>query len=126
MVVFVQDGGVVDKALVESRQQSFTGELGFLIHAIVGGGVIPLAAIALLVVSFFVKVRGARMWAAITFGLVALQATLGFAIHGTPYAGLVHGANALAVVSAAVYTALRVRRVQPAEVAERASDGIAV
>ena len=126
MVVYVQDGGVVDKALVEARQQAFVGELGFMVHAIVGGGVIPLAAIALLIVSFFVKARGVRMWAAITFGLVALQATLGFAIHGTPYAGLVHGANALAVLSAAVYTALRMRRLQPAEALERTSDGITV
>ena len=78
-----------------------------------------MAAIALLVVSFFVKARGARMWAAIVFGLVVLQATLGFAIHGTPYAGLVHGANALAVLLAAVYAALRIRRVQPAEARSR-------
>ena len=39
MVVYVQDGGVVDKALVEARQQAFVGELGFMVHAIVGGGV---------------------------------------------------------------------------------------
>ena len=126
MIVYVQDGGVVDKALVESRQAAFTGELGFMVHAIVGGGVIPLGAIALLVVSFFVKARGARMWAAIIFGLVVLQVALGYSIHGTPYAGLVHGANALAVLLAAVYAALRIRRAQPAEVQQRASDGITV
>ena len=44
MVHFVQEGGVVDKALIEARQLAYTGELGFWIHAIVGGVVIPLAA----------------------------------------------------------------------------------
>ena len=127
MIVYVQDGGVVDKALVESRQQAFTGELGFMVHAVVGGGILPLAAIALLVVSFFVKTRGARMWAGIVLGLVVLQVALGFSIHGTAYAGLVHGANALAVLLAAVYAALRIGRAQPAEASVKPmSDGITV
>ena len=74
---YVQDGGVIDKALVESRQATFTGDLGFPIHAIVGGMVIPLAAVALLIIAFFVKARGARKWAGIVLALVALQITLG-------------------------------------------------
>ena len=108
MAGYVQGGGVVDKALVESRTASnFTGELGFPIHAIVGGMVIPLAALVLLVVSFFVKVRGARTWAAVVFGLVFVQVMLGYSIVDLPYLGLVHGANALAVLLAAVHTARR-------------------
>ncbi|MDQ0574207.1 hypothetical protein [Agromyces albus] len=107
---YVQDGGVVDKALIESRQADFIGVLGFPIHAMVGGTVIPLAAFLLLVVSFFVKVRGARMWAAILFGVIALQITLGYSISDMPYLGLIHGANALAVLLIAVYAALRISR----------------
>ncbi|MDQ0690023.1 hypothetical protein [Arthrobacter sp. W4I7] len=110
MVRFVQDGGVVDKALIESQQATFTGDLGFPIHAMVGGMVIPIAALALLIISFFVKVRGARLWAAIVFGLVALQITLGYSITDMPYLGLIHGANALAVLLTAVNAALHVRR----------------
>ena len=109
---FVQDGGVVDKALVESRTASnFTGELGFPIHGIVGGMVIPVAALALLAVSFFVKVPRARTWAAILFGLVFLQIMLGYSIVDLPYLGLVHGANARAVLLTAVYAARRAQRV---------------
>jgi hypothetical protein len=104
----VQEGGVIDKALVESGGAGGSGDLGFSIHATVGGIVIPVAALALLVVSFFVKARGARMWAAIVFGLVALQTTLGYSIVDVPYLGLIHGANALAVLLASVYAALRV------------------
>ena len=107
---YVQDGGVIDKALVESRQATFTGDLGFPIHGIVGGMVIPLAAVALLIVAFFVKtrgarLRGARLWAGIVLALVALQITLGYSIVDMPYLGLVHGANALAVLLTAVYAA---------------------
>ena len=110
MLNLVSEGGVVDKALLESFQAAGVGELGFMIHGIVGGGVIPLLAVALLVVSFFVRARGAKLWAAITLGLVVLQVTLGFSITDVPYLGLIHGANALAVVVAAAVAALRVGR----------------
>lgn len=109
MLNLVSEGGVVDKALLESFQAAGVGEVGFLVHGLVGGVVLPLVASALLVVSFFVRVRGARLWAAIVFGLVALQATIGFSITDVPYLGLIHGANALAVVVAGSVAALRVR-----------------
>lgn len=109
MLNLVSEGGVVDKALLESFQAGGVGELGFLIHGLVGGVVVPLLAFALLVVSFFVRARGARVWAAIVFGLVALQVTLGFSITDVPHLGLIHGANALAVVAAGSVAALRVR-----------------
>ena len=75
MLNLVSEGGVVDKALLESFQAGGVGELGFMIHGLVGGVLIPLIALALLVVSFFVRARGAKLWAAITFGLVVLQVT---------------------------------------------------
>jgi heme A synthase len=110
MLNLVAEGGVVDKALLESFQAAGVGEIGFMIHGLVGGVLIPLIALTLLVVSFFVRVRGAKLWAAIVFGLVALQATIGFSITDMPYLGLIHGANALAVVVTASVAALRVRR----------------
>ncbi|MEW9870476.1 hypothetical protein [Arthrobacter sp. HS15c] len=122
---YIQDGGVIDKALVESRQATFTGDLGFPIHGIVGGMVIPLAALALLIVAFFVKARGARKWAGIVLALVALQITLGYSIVDMPYLGLVHGANALAVLLTAVYAALLIRRSTRIGADEPAADAIA-
>jgi hypothetical protein len=115
MLNLVSEGGVVDKALLESFQAGGVGELGFMIHGIVGAGLIPLLAIALLVVSFFVRARGATLWAAITLGLVVLQVVLGFSITDSPYLGLIHGAIALAVVAAASVAALRVGRRLPVE-----------
>ena len=125
MVHYVQDGGVIDKAIIESHQATFTGDLGFPIHGIVGGTVIPLAALALLIVAFFVKARGARLWAAIVLALVALQITLGYSITDMPYLGLIHGANALAVLLAATYTALRISRRDIIVAEKPASDAIA-
>lgn len=122
---YIQEGHVVDKALVESRQANFVGELGFPIHGIVGGMVIPVAALALLAVAFFVKVRAARLWAAIVLGLVALQITLGYSITDVPYLGLIHGANALAVLLTAVHAALRIRQPRTVRAEQPASDVIA-
>jgi heme A synthase len=110
MLNLVSEGGVVDKALLESFQAAGVGEVGFMIHGLVGGVVIPLLAATLVVVSFFVRARGAKLWAAITFGLVILQVTLGFSITDMPYLGLIHGANAAAIVFSAVMGAFRVRR----------------
>ena len=121
MLNLVSEGGVVDKALLESFQAGGVGELGFAIHGIVGAGLIPLLAIALLVVSLFVRLRGAKLWAVITLGLVVLQVTLGFSITDVPYLGLIHGANALAVVAAAAVAALRVGRDATPEPAEEAT-----
>jgi len=105
----VQEGGVIDKALVESGGSAGRGELGFWIHGIVGGVVIPMIAVALLVVAFLVRARGARLWAALVLGVVVLQVTLGFSLTDVPYLGLVHGANAVAIVATASISALRMR-----------------
>ena len=126
MLNLVSEGGVVDKALLESFQAGGVGELGFMIHGVVGAGLIPLIALTLLVVSFFVQVRGAKLWAAIVFGLVALQVTLGFSITDMPYLGLIHGANALAVVAAGTVAALRMRRaraVDAGDVSQASAEG---
>ena len=109
----VSNGDVVDKALLESRTAGGVGESGFFIHGIVGGVVLPLLAVALLIVSFFVRARGAKLWAAITLALIALQVTLGFSIMDVPYLGLIHGANAAAIVVAAVIAAFRGRAARP-------------
>ena len=126
MLNLIAEGGVVDKALLESFQAAGVGETGFLIHGVVGGVLIPLLAIALLIVSFLVRTRGAVLWAAITLGLVALQVTVGFSITDVPYLGLIHGANALAIVATASIAALRMRRVSAQPATEEAtSDAVA-
>ena len=111
MTAYVMDGGVVDKALMESQQATFTGDLGFSIHDLVGGLVMPLAAFALGVVSFFVRgVPRAKTLAWATFALVFIQGSAGYSITDLPYVGLFHGANALLVLALAIYTARQASR----------------
>ena len=119
---FVDGGGVVDKGLTESRTLgNFAGEIGFPIHGIVGGVLIPVAAIALLVVSWFTKLRGASWWAAGLFVLILLQGMVGYSIKDLPYLGVLHGANALAVFVVAVVCARRAARSAQDRVAEPAT-----
>ncbi len=122
MMHFVDGGGVVDKGLTESRTLgNFAGEIGFPIHGIVGGVLIPVAAIALLVVSWFTKLRGASWWAAGLFVLILLQGMVGYSIKDLPYLGVLHGANALAVFVVAVVCARRAARSAQDRVAEPAT-----
>ena len=108
MTGYVMDGGVVDKALIESEQATFTGDLGFPIHGIVGGLVLPVVALALGAVSFFVRgVPRARTLAWALFALVLIQGSAGYSITDTPYVGLFHGANALLILLVAVAAARR-------------------
>ena len=100
---FINDGGVIDKAAVESEDLDFTGVAGFIIHGINGMMIIPLLGIALLVVSFFVKVPGAVKWAGIVLGSIVVQVLAGIIAHDAPYIGMIHGLNAFILAGSAGY-----------------------
>lgn len=121
----VQRGDVIDKAVVESGGSAGHGELGFWIHGLVGGVVIPMVAVALLVVSFLVRARGARLWATVVLAAVVLQVVLGFSLTDVPYLGLIHGANAVAVVTTASIAALRMRPPSTRRVEEATTHAVA-
>jgi hypothetical protein len=107
--VWVDKGGVFDKSIMESEALPFTEVIGILVHGINGTFVIPAIALALLIVSFFTKVRGAIKWAVIVFVLVVAQGQIGFLGHEFPLAGALHGLNALALFAVAIYTGRRIR-----------------
>ncbi|WP_436527516.1 DUF6220 domain-containing protein [Actinoplanes sp. HUAS TT8] len=88
----VDNGGVFDNN---------TRNWGHNLHSTVGAIVIPLLAVALLVVSFFARIPGGVKWAALTFGAVVLQIALAFASYAVPGLGALHGLNALAVAGLA-------------------------
>lgn len=110
MQAYVEGGGVVDELLVESGTGSFTGDVGFPVHELVGGILLPVLALAGAVASFWVRAPRARRWAWGLFLLVVVQGEMGYAIPELPYVGLVHGANALAVLLLAVHVARLPRR----------------
>ena len=106
---WVTDGGVLDKATMESGGTPFPEIAGLLVHGINGTFVIPGIALLLVIVSFFIKVRGGIKWAAIVFVLAVVQGQLGFLGHEIPAVGALHGLNALALFSGALYTGRRMR-----------------
>jgi hypothetical protein len=105
---WIEDGGTLDSKVMdawEKKAPSFQGAVGFEIHGIVGMMVLPLVAVALLVVAFFARVDGGVRWAVITLALVVLQVVAGFAGEDAPWVGLVHGLNAFALFSVAIAAA---------------------
>lgn len=92
---WIEDGGTLDKAAMEDEDLSFTGVLGFMVHAINGQMVIPLVAIILLIVAFFAKVPGGVKWAAFILVDVIVQIAFAFGAFGAPAIGMFHGLNAL-------------------------------
>jgi H+/Cl- antiporter ClcA len=111
---WIDDGGTMDKAAMESDNTSFTGVAGFMVHGINGMMIIPLLGLALLVVSFFAKVPGGVKLAAIVLGSIVVQVFAGILGHDAPYIGMIHGLNAFVLFSAAVYAA-RLARTAGAE-----------
>ena len=109
---WVSDGNELTKSHLEGKEPpEFTGSIGFMLHGIVGMNVIPLLALVLLIISFFAKVPGGAKWAGGVFALAVLQVALGIFGHETPYAGLLHGFNALVLFSVATMTGRRVSEV---------------
>lgn len=103
---WIQDGAVVNKHVMD-KHPSFTGSFGFPVHSINGEMLIPLLALALLVVSFFAKVAGGTRWALYVLGLIVVQVGLGVSQGHVPYLGLLHGANAFALLVVALLAARR-------------------
>jgi len=111
--VYIQGGGVMDKAAMESETTTFTGDGGFPLHGINGQIVFPLLVLILLVLSFFAKVPRGVMWAAVAFGLTVLQVLLGLFGHDLPILGALHGINALLIFGVAVMAAMAARGTAP-------------
>ena len=103
---WIDDGATVNKHVLDN-DPSFTGSFGFAVHAINGEMLIPLLALILLVISFFAKVVGGTRWALYIVGLIVVQVVLGVAQGDVPYLGLLHGANAFALLVVAVLAARR-------------------
>ena len=105
---WVEGGGVVDKAAIESDTTSFPGLNGLVIHGLFGTMVIPIVALLFLISSFFAKIPGGITWALIVVGTVVVQVALGLFAHEIPALGILHGMVALALLGLALNSAQRV------------------
>ncbi|WP_433444159.1 hypothetical protein [Nonomuraea sp. CA-141351] len=104
-------GNVFDKAVMENDDLPFPEVVGIIVHGVNGGMVIPVVALLLLIVSFFARVPRGVAFAAVVLLLVAAQAMLGYAAHGLPWLGALHGLNAMLLFAAALHAARRARPV---------------
>jgi hypothetical protein len=127
---YVDQVGVVDVATFEAAFEGgplpFPEFLGLLLHGLNGMVIIPALALLQLLSSFFAKVPGGIVFALAVLGLVVLQASLGLGGHAIPFLGALHGINALALFSAAMWTGLRVSRASRAAQPERLPERAAV
>lgn len=95
----IDDGSVIDENNARNA--------GVNLHGIFGLGIIPLLAIALLILSFFVKFPGSTQWAGYVLLDVVLQIALVFLAYPIPVFGLLHAVNAFALIGLAEVTARR-------------------
>lgn len=107
---WIDDGSTLDKAALDSKAASFTGDVGLAAHSILGMMVIPVVALLFVICALLAKVPGGVKWALITFVTVVVQVVLGLAAHSVPVLGLLHGIVAMALFGVAVAAAMRVTR----------------
>ena len=107
-----------DDGVLYSKDSS---NAGVTLHSVLGGMVIPVLALAFLIVSFFAGIPGGVKWASITFGVLLLQVALGYAGHGLPWIGVLHGLNAFALAGVASVAMRKAREATPAPAAQAAA-----
>ena len=100
--IWVEDGGVLDKAAMEADEAPFDEVVGFMVHGMNGMMLIPLIALILLTVSFFAKVPGGIAAAGGLLALIVLQVALGIYGREIAISGLLHGINALIIFGGAI------------------------
>ncbi|WP_203822560.1 hypothetical protein [Paractinoplanes ferrugineus] len=118
---WIEDGGVMNKAVLDDRDTlNFTEQRGMMLHGIGGMVLVPLVVLAFLIVSFFAKIPGGVAAAGIVVGLVVAQVALGIFAHGVPGLGILHALGAFLIIGAANAADRRAKRVSaPVEVAAR-------
>lgn len=107
-------GHTLDKAVLTGP--GYPGHGGFEFHAAIGMMVIPALGVLLLVSSFFVKVKGAVIWAIVVLASIVLQIAFAELTSVSYVFGAVHGFFAFAVLAFATVAATRVARADRPEV----------
>jgi heme A synthase len=112
--VYIDSGGVVDKATMEEAFEGgelpFPEMIAFMLHGMNGMMLIPLVGLLLLIASFFARVPKGVWWALAVLVLIVVQVTLGLMGHSYPALGALHGINALLLFSVAAFTGVRAGR----------------
>jgi hypothetical protein len=115
---WIENGGTLDGATIESAP----GTPAYVFHAF-NGATILLAALALLIISFFAKIPKGVRWAVIVLVCTVVQIALGTLSRLWAPIGAVHGAVALLLFGVALMAAMRARK--PAAVEESVPAAVA-
>ncbi|MEJ2866217.1 hypothetical protein WCD74_00480 [Actinomycetospora sp. OC33-EN08] len=122
LTTWIENGGVLDKAGIESESVVFDGVTGFMVHGLNGTLIVPALGLLFLISSFFARFAGAIAWAGAAFALVVVQVALGIFAHTVPALGMLHGAVALGLLVVALVAA-RKSAAPAAPATESASTG---
>ena len=106
------DKYVADGATLSKDTDSFPGMTSLVVHGVNGMMLIPVLAIALLVVAFLSKIPGAPKVAGILLGMVVLQVVLGLFGHAVPFLALLHGMLGLGIFGYAAMIGVRASRLE--------------
>jgi hypothetical protein len=103
----MEDGGVLTKQVIDDESAEFQGVGGFAVHGMNGMMLIPLIAIAFLVVSLLAnkQLPGAAKRGGIIFGMVALQVFLGLTSHSVVLLAPLHALNGFGIFAMCIVTA---------------------
>lgn len=93
---WIESGNDMTKTVLEGGG-GFTGEVGLMVHSIVGQWVIPVLALVMLLLSFFAHVQDGVRWGALLFVATVVQVLLGIVSFGAPTVGILHGLNAFLI-----------------------------
>jgi heme A synthase len=115
---WIENGGTLDGATIDSAP----GTAAYVFHAFNGASVL-LAALALLIISFFAKIPKGTRWAVIVLVCTVVQIALGTLSRILAPIGAVHGAVALVLFGVAIMAAMRARK--PAAVEESVPAAVA-
>ena len=126
LTAWIEGGGVLDKAGMESESVTFDGVAGFMVHGMNGTLIVPVIALLFLVVSFFARFPGAVAWAGAAFAAVVVQVALGIFAHSAPVLGMLHGVLALVLLVVALIAARRSSAVPAAPGAHRGAETASV
>jgi len=107
---WIENGGTLNKAAMESGTTHFSGEVGLAFHGTVGTMVIPALGVLLVVSSFFTRARSAIWWSLIVLGCIVVQVLLGVLAHDAYALGAVHGIFAFAVMGVSAYAGSAITR----------------
>jgi len=111
--IWIDEGGVLDSAVIESDDAPFDEVIGFAVHAINGMFVMPALALILLIISFFAKIKGGVIFAVLVLAWVVVQVLLGLFGHEAAIFGLLHGLVAFAVYGTAFMAGFRAKGAAP-------------